>query len=52
MGTMEDENNEVYDNNTDNSMDLYGGHNYVSFEGRFSAWDEEFEEIAGTTWST
>ena len=40
-----------YDNNTDNSMDLYGGHNYVNYEGRFSAWDEELEEIARTTWS-
>lgn len=44
--------NDNYDINTDTSMDLYGGHNYVNFEGRFSAWDEEFEEVAGTTWST
>ncbi len=41
-----------YDINTDSSMDLYGGHNYVNYEGRFSAWDEEFEEIGRTTWST
>jgi hypothetical protein len=28
------------DNNTDNSMDPVGGHCYVNFQGRFSAWDE------------
>lgn len=44
--------NDNYDNNTDSSMDAYGGHSYANFEGRFSRWDDELEEIQGTTWST
>lgn len=44
--------NDNYDNNTDNSMDAYGGHFYVNYEGRFSRWDDELEEIQGTTFST
>lgn len=32
--------NDNYDNNTDNSMDPYGGHAYINYEGRFSGWDD------------
>ena len=28
--------NDRYDNNTDNSNDPYGGHSYLSYEGKFS----------------
>lgn len=44
--------NDNYDNNTDSSMDAYGGHSYVNYEGRFSAWDEENEVAAGGRWSS
>ncbi len=44
--------NDRYDNNTDNSNDLYGGHSYINFEGRFSAWDEENEVRLDGRWST
>lgn len=44
--------NDDYDNNTDNSQDAYGGHFYVNYEGRFSRWDDELNEIQGSTFST
>ena len=44
--------NDDYDNNTDNSSDLYGGHCYISFDGRFSEWDPDGESIIGTRWSS
>lgn len=44
--------NDRYDNNTDNSHDLYGGHNYVNFEGRFSAWDDDSNARLDGRWST
>lgn len=44
--------NDRYDNNTDSSMDAFGGHSYVNYEGRFSRWNEETQSIDGTTWST
>lgn len=40
------------DNNTDNSKDAYGGHCYVNFRGKFSAWDDAGGQISGTSWST
>src|SRR2546426_934927 len=40
------------DNNTDNSKDPVGGHNYVNFQGRFSAWDETLGQIGTMTWAT
>ncbi len=44
--------NDRYDNNTDNSNDLYGGHCYLNYEGRFSRWDEENEVRTDGAWST
>ena len=44
--------NDRYDNNTDNSNDLYGGHCYFNYEGRFSVWDEEAEVRGDGRWST
>ena len=41
-----------FDNNTDNSNDEYGGHNYMNFEARFSAWDEETDERVESRWAT
>ncbi len=41
-----------FDNNTDNSKDPVGGHCYINFQGRFSAWDEASGTIAGETWAT
>ena len=41
-----------FDNNTDISMDPVGGHNYVNFQGRFSAWDEDAGAIGSQTWAT
>ena len=41
-----------FDNNTDSSHDPYGGHNYVNFQGRFSAWDEAGNKIGTQTWAT
>ncbi|MBM3839383.1 MAG: hypothetical protein FJ398_15715 [Verrucomicrobia bacterium] len=40
------------DNNTDTSKDPIGGHSYVNFQGRFSAWDEAGSKIGATTWAT
>ncbi len=44
--------NDRLDNNTDNSKDLYGGHCYVNYLGKFSAWDEAAGQISGTSWAT
>ena len=44
--------NDNYDNNTDASNDTHGGHNYVNYEGRFSAWDDEGEAITNPRWSS
>lgn len=44
--------NDNYDINTDLSNDAYGGHSYVNYQGRFSAWDEELEEVADQRWSS
>ncbi len=44
--------NDRYDNNTDNSNDLYGGHSYFNYEGRFSVWDEDAEARTDGRWST
>lgn len=41
--------NDDYDNNTDNSMDRFGGHCYASFDGRFSEWDDG---VLGARWSS
>ena len=43
--------NDRINNNTDNSMDPFGGHCYVSYNGKFSAWNEETMET-DTRWST
>ena len=32
--------NDRYDINTDSSNDLYGGHTYFNYEGRFAEWDD------------
>ena len=44
--------NDRYDNNTDNSNDLYGGHIYINYEGRISVWDEAAGERTPGRWST
>jgi|GEM_PF-2768306 len=47
--------NDNYDNNTDLSNDAYGGHAYINFEGKFSWWDEEAEQVIspnGQRWSS
>ena len=44
--------NDNYDNNTDSSNDAYGGHSYINYEGRFSAWNEDTESIDGERWSS
>lgn len=41
-----------FDNNTDTAKDTVGGHSYVNFKGRFSAWDDTAGKIAATTWAT
>lgn len=41
-----------FDNNTDNSNDRVGGHSYVNFQGRFSAWDETNNVKVGQTWAS
>ena len=41
-----------FDNNTDNSKDPVGGHNYVNYQARFSAWDETTGAIGSATWAT
>ncbi|MSU64500.1 MAG: hypothetical protein EXS31_19280 [Pedosphaera sp.] len=41
------------DNNTDNSKDPVGGHNYVNYEGRFSGWDDAAGTKNGSqTWAS
>lgn len=44
--------NDGFDNNTDNSKDRVGGHNYVNFEGRFSGWDDAANAKAGESWAS
>ena len=45
--------NNRLDNNTDSSKDKYGGHNYVNYQGRFSAWDDAANAInAASVWAT
>lgn len=44
--------NDNFDNNTDSSNDAYGGHNYVNYEGRFSSWDDETNQITNPRWSS
>ena len=44
--------NDRYDNNTDNSNDPYGGHSYLSYEGKFSVWDEAAGARGDGRWST
>ena len=43
--------NNRYDNNTDSDHQDYGGHCYVSFDGRFSEWDDAGGFIARGRWS-
>lgn len=44
--------NDRFDNNTDNSNDPVGGHAYVNFEGRFSAWDEGAGTVSSERWAS
>ncbi|MCZ7635225.1 MAG: hypothetical protein M5U12_03715 [Verrucomicrobia bacterium] len=44
--------NDRFDNNTDNSKDAFGGHCYVNYQGRFSAWDDAAGQISGESWAT
>jgi hypothetical protein len=45
--------NDRLDNNTDASKDPFGGHSYVNFQGRFSAWDEAANAIgSASVWAT
>lgn len=41
-----------FDINTDNSKDPVGGHSYVNFQGRFSAWDEAANAKGGESWAS
>lgn len=41
-----------FDNNTDSSMDPVGGHCYVNYQGKFSAWDEAGGAILGSNWAS
>jgi len=40
-----------FDNNTDNSKDPVGGHSYVNFQGRLSAWDENAGAKGSQAWA-
>lgn len=40
------------DNNTDSSKDPVGGHCYVNFQGKFSAWDDTAGSIVGENWAS
>jgi hypothetical protein len=40
-----------FDNNTDNSKDPVGGHSYINYEGRFSAWDEAGGKKNSESWA-
>jgi hypothetical protein len=44
--------NDRYDVNTDSSMDAYGGHNYVSYNGKFSDWDHEADIRSNMRWTS
>ncbi len=44
--------NDRYDVNTDQIVSLYGGHSYANYEGRFSAWNDDTEQIDGTRWTS
>lgn len=44
--------NDRLDNNTDNSQDKFGGHCYINYQGRFSAWDDSTGQVTGTSWAT
>ncbi len=41
-----------FDNNTDNSQDPVGGHSYLNYQGKFSAWDDAAGAISGQSWAT
>ena len=40
-----------FDNNTDNSKDPVGGHSYLNFQGRLSAWDENAGAKGSQSWA-
>jgi len=40
------------DNNTDSSQDAVGGHSYINYQGRFSAWDDTAGAIVGQNWAS
>ncbi len=40
-----------FDNNTDLSKDPVGGHSYVNFQGRFSAWNEKAGAKGSPAWA-
>jgi len=40
-----------FDNNTDSSKDPVGGHSYVNFQGRLSAWDENAGAKGSQGWA-
>lgn len=44
--------NDRFDINTDQSNDLFGGHNYVNYLGRFSRWNDETNERIEGIWTT
>ncbi len=41
-----------FDNNTDSSKDPVGGHSYLNYEGRFSAWDEAANARGSQGWAS
>lgn len=41
-----------FDINTDSSKDPVGGHCYVNYQGRFSAWDETANAKGGQSWAS
>lgn len=40
-----------FDNNTDSSKDPVGGHSYLNFQGRLSAWDENAGAKGSQSWA-
>ena len=44
--------NDRYDINTDASNDPYGGHNYVSYNGKFSDWNHADNERLNMRWTS
>jgi hypothetical protein len=44
--------NDRYDINTDSSNDAYGGHNYVSYNAKFSDWDHEADMRSNMRWTS